>query len=495
MTQLVRIRSFSRYATMLAAVLLPALGAVTTGAGAAELRSDAIALSPDATSAAVDFTVQFPSRVRAEVTLDAASQQFMLFVKPASMSGSHISTMNGTGRGVVETQITAQDLQRHGRRWVAVVALQGQINPQLPLVTGRVVVSDGAGGVTSAPPPPPPPPPPAPMANVPPPPPVAGGTVPLRPGGLVALPPRSTVVAPPPPPPPPRPAAQAARSGRYRVTLNGISVYRETWDTALQTDGKGDEIFVIADAQEMNRQGSLAPIRRKTATYGDMNGFPQRIKAGSRSDRGGIKTGDQIPYAQPWARRTGIAIDRLPLLLWEGTLTDGQNTVLIAPTVWEEDKGDWVSGAYSSVTRSAGDLLKTMDSVRRQMPHEQFFDSVNQAALSNAPLAAVTDVINTVSRSTANAVASVAQWTGKQVSWLVGVSADRPIGQMLVNDQYVFVPQVLTLNYQTAERLLNQPPPVVQAGPKPPGVIEIRYRDDDRLAGDYALWLQVERIP
>jgi hypothetical protein len=87
---------------------------------------------------------------------------------------------------------------------------------------------------------------------------------------------------------------------------------------------------------------------------------------------------------------------------------------------------------------------------------------------------------------------------------VVGVAADRPIGQTLSGDQYVFIPKLLTLNYQTAEQLLAPrqaaPTPVINMpmfnpAPMPPGVVEVRYRDDDRLAGDYVLYLQIERLP
>jgi hypothetical protein len=466
---------------------------------AAELRNDPIALTIGASSAAVDFTVQQPMHIRVEASLDTPTQPMTLVVFPASLAGvNRVSRNDTTGRATLDIDITATDLQQYGRRWVAVVTLRGTFNPQTPLVTGRVVVSEGAAPVASAPPP--------------------------RPGGLVSVPPlpstpytppppsTSSAVPPPPPPPaassavppppPPPPARQAARSGRYRVVLLGASVYRETWDTILQTDGKGDEVFFLTDVQEFTPGGASAPIRRKTPTYGDINGFPQRIQAGSRSDKGGIRTGDQIPYSTPWVRKAPVDANRLPQVLWEGVLTEGQNTVLISPTVWEEDNGDWVAGAYKNVTGTAGQLFKTIDDLRRQMPHEQFLRAINQAAQQNAPLAAITDVMNTI--NPVNALGAAAQWFGKQVTWLVGVAADRPIGQTLSGDQYVFIPKVLILNYQTAEQLLAPrqaaPTPVINMpmfnpAPMPPGVVEVRYRDDDRLAGDYVLYLQIERLP
>jgi hypothetical protein len=476
----------SRGTAVAIAACLAGLGGV---AAAAELRSDAIALSQDATSAAVDFNVPQPMRVRIEATLDAPAQRLVLVGKPASLSGGNrISRTDGTGRAALDIDITAQDIQTHGRRWVAIVGLQGALNPQSPLVTGRVVISDSA---STAP------------ASAPPPPPRSGGLMPLPPppGGRVAVPPPpgGNTAAPPPPPPP---AAQAARSGRYRVTLLGASVYRETWDTALQTDGKGDEVFFVTDIQEFTPRGAFVPVRRRTPVYGDINGFRQRVQAGSRSDKGGIRTGDAIPYADPWVRKAPIASDRLPQLLWEGTLTDGQNSLVIAPMVWEEDNGDWLAGAYNNISHTAGDVFKIVSSLNPSS-NDVLFTAINQVAENSAPVAALSEFLKAI--NPANWPGAVANWFGKQVTWVVGVSADRPIGQTMVNDQYVFMPKVLVLNFKTAEKLITQPQPPVPnlpglpafirpPGPKPLGVLEVRYRDDDRLAGDYALWIQIERV-
>ncbi len=475
---------------------------------ATELRNDAIALTTGAASAAVDFTVPQPMRVRIEATLDAPAQRLSLIAMPGSIGGSNrVSRADGTGRAWLDVDITAADIQTHGRRWVAIVGLQGAPNPNAPLVTGRVVVNDGAGAVAAAPPPPPPQPPA-------PPPPAAGGLRPLPPPLVVGQatvpppPPKGTGTPPPPsaggagPPPPPPPPA-AARSGRYRVTLLGASVYRETWDTALQTDGKGDEVFFVTDIQEFTPRGAFVPVRRKSLVYGDINGFPQRLQAGSRSDKGGIRTGDAIPYADPWVRKAPIANDRLPQLLWEGTLTDGQNSIAISPMVWEEDNGDWLAGGYSNISRTAGDVFKIMSSLNPSS-NDVMFAALNQVAENSAPVAALSEFLKAI--NPANWPGAVAGWFGKQITWVVGVSADRPIGQTLVNDQYMFMPKVLLLNFKTAEKLITQPQPPVpnlpglpafirQPGPKPPGVIEVRFRDDDRLAGDYALWLQIERLP
>ena len=522
---IVEVRRSSRPRSWLAKVMLACAWIVFASvASATEIKNEGFTLVSAATSAATDFTISQPLRLRVEATSDSGQQRLTLIVQPISAAAANrVSRAEAVGRVALETEITAQDVAAHGRRWVAIVAVSGPFSGasqgQAAVVTGRIVVTDGGGAIAGAPPPPPPstaaaPPPPPPRSPAPPPPPVGqtAATPPLPPGGLLAPPPRPGTPPPPasPPPPPPRGTApppptqttQAARAGRYRVTLLGASVYRETWDTVLQTDGKGDEVFFVTDIQEFTPRGAFVPVRRKTPVYGDVNGFPQRIQAGSRSDKGGIRTGDAIPYADPWVRKAPTGNDRLPQLLWEGTLTDGQNSVVIAPMVWEEDGGDWLAGSYNNISRTAGDVFKVISSLNPSS-NDVLFAAINQVAENSAPVAALSEFLKAI--NPANWPGAVANWFGKQVTWVVGVSADRPIGQTMVNDQYVFMPKVLVLNFKTAEKLITQPQPPVPnlpglpafiraPGPKPPGVIEVRYRDDDRLAGDYALWVQIERI-
>jgi hypothetical protein len=508
--------------TWLATAFLLSL-AIGAKLAAAELRSDTIALVTGATSAAVDFTVAQPMRARIEATLDTPAQALSLVVMPASVTGGNrVSRVEGVGRAAIDVDISTADIQQHGRRWVAIVALRGALNPQLPLVTGRVAISDGTGAVASAPPstgtasaaPPPPtgaltPLPPPRSAIVAPPLPSTALAPSSPPGGTghVAAPPPppsgSNVAPPPPPAPPPAPAA-----ARFRVTLDGFTCDRETWDTVLQTDGKGDEIFIVADVQVIDRDRAHPAQRIKTPTYGDTNGFPQRIRAGSRSDLGGIRTGDSVPMNSPWNRpATALTRDRLPLVLWEGTLTDGWNSVVIVPTVWEEDSGDWLAGGYAAATGAVGSLLRPLDEARKLMPHEQFARLLRDNAQNSAPAAAMADVLQAL--NPANWAVQIGNWIGKQVTWVVGQAGDRPIGQIFDRnrDQYVFMPRMLNLDYRSAMRLATSQSPAqtiqlpmvpvigaVQLPPLPPGVIPMTYADDDRLAGRYTLWLRVERL-
>jgi hypothetical protein len=45
--------------------------------------------------------------------------------------------------------------------------------------------------------------------------------------------------------------ADAEERGRFRVTLVGLFVNHETWDDALQADGRGDEVFALVNFAEI----------------------------------------------------------------------------------------------------------------------------------------------------------------------------------------------------------------------------------------------------
>ena len=137
--------------------------------------------------------------------------------------------------------------------------------------------------------------------------------------------------------------------GRYRISLLGFKVDRETADDPLQTDGKHDEVFVRAAVAERTPDAQLVGgiVERQTLVYGDANAPDwqnasspnRRIAAGSASTLGGLMTGDGVPSASPWQRTSSSNYDnRLPLLLWEGELQQGGNQVQIAASIWETDQ-------------------------------------------------------------------------------------------------------------------------------------------------------------
>ncbi|HTG93414.1 MAG TPA: hypothetical protein VL866_12565 [Pyrinomonadaceae bacterium] len=149
------------------------------------------------------------------------------------------------------------------------------------------------------------------------------------------------------------------RIGRFRVVLTGFSVERQTDDNVVDSDGKGDEIFIVAEvAQYANTEGRPQPPQppqnplfafnplltlRRTLTsivMGDANNQEvPRIRAGTAGNNGGLRTGDQFPTKEPWKQVGALSTNRLPMQVWEGELS-GQGMVIIVPTIWEWDDGN-----------------------------------------------------------------------------------------------------------------------------------------------------------
>lgn len=259
----------------------------------------------------------------------------------------------------------------------------------------------------------------------------------------------------------PATAAALPASARYRVTLTGFRVNRESWDTFLETDGKGDEIAISAEVLTVGADGKPIgdPRWLKSVVYGDRNNFPAREQAGSRSTLGGLKTGDNVPaLPDPWSRRGDPSATRLPLLLWEGELRLNENAVVVAPTVWELDSDDVLTAAPANTVLGVTQVVRAVAPLASTIPG------------TSALMPAVTS---------ATEIASQAATFQKE-------SMNRPIG---LTREGRYSPKLVVLNVRTAEASL------APGAGKGPGVIEVRYTDPEDLKGDYTLFLHVERLP
>lgn len=265
-------------------------------------------------------------------------------------------------------------------------------------------------------------------------------------------------------------AVTSAAHGRYRVTLNGFSVGHETWDDALQLDGKRDEIYFSTDVQVVDKlNNTLLPSSKRSLTFGDVNGFGYRVQAGSASNLGGIQTGDQVFGSAPWLRSGALAADRLPMVLWEGDLVDGQNAVAVIVTPWEYDGGQDAFSSWASWMQKTSQTLKSSSA---------FTTLIGQAGKVVLELADL----------------GLGLALSLQENGVLGNAYDRPIGitqSGTVNGTvtYGFGPKILDLNYKTAELAL------ANSFGFGNGIIGIRYVDAPKFAGDYTLYVQVERIP
>ena len=170
-----------------------------------------------------------------------------------------------------------------------------------------------------------------------------------------------------------------------RVTLNGFRVNHETYDTADEGDGKGDEVFFITDAAHITAGGGLDQyMRRESKVFGDSNGWPMRTMAGTRSLDGGLKTGDQFPRTTPQRRRGSFAANEpqgyntLPMFVWSGVLRQGRDAAVIVPTAWEWDASNvnlspgatrpylWSRQAHRWLCGMGGPVERLMNTTLRQ---------------------------------------------------------------------------------------------------------------------------------
>ncbi len=149
-------------------------------------------------------------------------------------------------------------------------------------------------------------------------------------------------------------------SGRYRVVISGFASSHETVDN--DKDGKKDEVYAAAAFVLWNRRDGRmisTPNVIRTVEYGDIGGrLGSRIEAGTASAKGGIwggNNGDYVPTGlNPQASVGSGTSDKLPLLVFEGGLSDSTEALLVAPSLWESDSDPSGFTSYSNNWKSGG---------------------------------------------------------------------------------------------------------------------------------------------
>jgi hypothetical protein len=132
--------------------------------------------------------------------------------------------------------------------------------------------------------------------------------------------------------------AQQTGNGKVKIYLRTISCSNESLDDIFDGDGKGNEVFVTFYYSVASSNGTTRYSNKSTtAVYGDINGKPGRIKAGTAGNNGGIKAGDII-YANPNTEAMmPIGDERFKgLLMFEVDLAPG-DIISVIPILWEWD--------------------------------------------------------------------------------------------------------------------------------------------------------------
>jgi hypothetical protein len=271
-------------------------------------------------------------------------------------------------------------------------------------------------------------------------------------------------------------AAQAAR-GRYRVTLNGFTVNRQTVDNFLQLDGKADEVEVLQHYAHYTtvKPNEVEQRQWSGPEFGDVNGYSSRIRAGSAGSTGGLKTGDNHPaVSDPWVRRSAPDGQSIPRLIWQGDLIDGENVLLLNLAILEADRDNLTTGATIPFFLSFGDAGTPLE--------------------ANASSLRASGQLKKMAETTTLNPLGLGLLAGKLEGDPVRSSTlpdglTRPIGMTRVADYYSFQPVRMAFNYRSAEQALQTNP-----SGKGAGVLAVTYTDDPDLKGTYTLYVQVERV-
>lgn len=260
----------------------------------------------------------------------------------------------------------------------------------------------------------------------------------------------------------------------FKVILLGTRVITQTWDHALEVDGKGDEIYVNAEVRLINSSGDiLFGTPRLSKTMGDINGFGSRVKAGSLSSKGGIKTGDDIPYRNPFNQQSPEKPDEFPMKIFEGEITEDQGLVIV-PSIWEWDGGKDLFNSWGShVVRFTGDIVRSTVNI---------LNAVKGGSVPTEAQLKLADFLKSEIDSGLKALFSF-------LTNITGQAMDRPIGMKKSGDQATYSPKVIMLPLKIAEMVASKDFGLGK------GIFEIFYEDDPGIGGaKYTLYVKLEKV-
>jgi hypothetical protein len=298
-------------------------------------------------------------------------------------------------------------------------------------------------------------------------------------------------------------------SGRYLITITGLRAIAASADDKLSRDGRGDEVYVRTFVREYDRRNGGVEMftNRGTLTYGDINGRgTSRVRAGTMSGAGGIKDGDPIPASSDPTERFGNPSDiAFPLRVWEGTLTNGVDVLVLSPTLWEEDGNTQPNLTWNQQMNDITPTLIQRPEIQNQLMTGMFapilFGSSTVGGKGDAALAGDVAAAFLSLGGTVLNVAAEKLFSGED---------DRPIGLIPAGVNEMVLPnQMVVLTREIIEAALAPlPPGTMPIGPPAwsrfpkPGVMMIPFQDGGHFGwlgserpANYEMYLKVERLP
>lgn len=252
-------------------------------------------------------------------------------------------------------------------------------------------------------------------------------------------------------------AAPGGGRARFEVKLFRFIVNHETWDDALERDGKRDEVSFSRVAFLHNRTGSrvLSDSQPFTQTSGESP--PNAQRAGHASSRGGLQTGDDILLP--------------PVTLFSEELIQGESAATIIVSAWEMDGPHDLYQPYQFfLENSEPDMAR-----------------VAMSTLGNSPQTAklVREWDNSFTGGGGGFPTTLVVLEDGPG---LGAPNDRPIGMIRNGNRLYFIPKLIILNFDNATLAAQ-----TNEG-SGLGVIKINYVDDQKLAGNYTLFLKITRV-
>ncbi len=289
--------------------------------------------------------------------------------------------------------------------------------------------------------------------------------------------------------------------GRYRIVFLGVECVHETADDPLQLDGKHDELYAGAYTVRVTRESTNAPAPDgsfiRTKVMGDTNGFPDRLQAGTASDKGGIQTGDFVPSSACTAAQPRVAAtdDRFPLLVWEGELLDSSDLLVIAPVLFSWNKGgDKQWDYWKQWWATPNNAAQVRDMARKGARPDKFASNLSWEWQRDRWAGGIIDPVTT-------ALDRLDPDRKRRNGPSFTLDADRPIG---LEDQHsggvmnvpylVWDPHGLVLTRANIEAALGKQDTVITQW----GCFDMDKYDTTTNAdmkGDYTLFIQIERLP
>ncbi len=255
-------------------------------------------------------------------------------------------------------------------------------------------------------------------------------------------------------------------SGKYRVTIIGFDVNAQTVGDPF-TDGLGDEVYLVAHVSTFNLSTGAVGVQGviRSFLFGDVTNLPGRVKAGTLSQNGGLKSGDAYPLSGGGTMPPVTPeANTVPMLLWEGQLTNDVDLLLIAPSVWESDGNDAALSDWSHWIETGAHPL-------------------NYQPLQN--------------EITATGITPIRHSDASYVGTLRGPGVDHPIGIVTVSSttSTTYAQMYLALTRRKIEAALS---PSSTVGGLAPGVLAVPLKDlysAEGFGGAYTVYLRVERLP